>query len=149
MLHFGRGIFGSDYGTVAFVISKITMLNYKGTYKKLFERAGLVETEEVKREKFFSNSKNYYTKQALYELLPNTLFAYWATNAFVDAFISGKYINNYAIIFEGLKTRDKERFLRLWFEVASNKWKPYAKGGAFRRWYGNNDYVVKDRKSVV
>ena len=143
MLHFGRGIFGSDYGTVAFVISKITMLNYKGTYKKLFERAGLVETEEVKREKFFSNSKNYYTKQALYELLPNTLFAYWATNAFVDAFISGKYINNYAIIFEGLKTRDKERFLRLWFEVASNKWKPYAKGGAFRRWYGNNDYVVK------
>ncbi len=143
MLHLGRGIFGSDYGTVAFAISKGATLNYKGTYKKLFEKAGSVEIEEVKKEKFFNNSKNYYTKQTLYELLPNTLFAYWATNAFADAFISGQYINNYAIIFEGLKTRDKERFLRLWFEVASNRWKPYAKGGAFRRWYGNNDYVVK------
>lgn len=80
--------------------------------------------------------------QELYLSLPNDIIAYWATKSFADAFESGVNINTYATVFEGLKTRDKDRFLRLWFEVASKKWKPYAKGGTFRRWYGNNDYVV-------
>lgn len=71
-----------------------------------------------------------------------SIIAYWATASFAAAFSSGKNINSYATVFEGLKTRDKDRFLRFWFEVAKPKWKPYAKGGAFRRWYGNNDYVV-------
>lgn len=76
-------------------------------------------------------------------MLPNTLIAYNASQPFVDAFLTGKNISTYAKVFEGLKTRDKERFLRLWFEVSDCKWKPYAKGGLFRRWYGNTDYVVK------
>jgi len=142
MLHLGRGMFGSDYGTTAFVIASCAMKEYRGLYKKFFERQGSVETEDAKRAKFYSGAKNYYTKESLYELLPNSIIAYWATASFAAAFSSGKNINSYATVFEGLKTRDKDRFLRFWFEVAKPKWKPYAKGGAFRRWYGNNDYVV-------
>ena len=58
-----------------------------------------------------------------------------------------------------MRTGDNNRFLRFWFEVdnckigfgfesadeveqSAAKWIPYHKGGDFRRWYGNNDYVV-------
>lgn len=58
-----------------------------------------------------------------------------------------------------MRTGDNARFLRFWFEVSRNKtgirlasakmaeeskmkWFPYCKGGPFRRWYGNNEYVV-------
>ena len=142
MLHLGRGMFGSDYGTTAFVVANTSLNRYKGFYKKFFERQGAVETEDAKQKKFFNGTKDYATVQELYLSLPNDIIAYWATKAFADAFESGININTYAIVFEGLKTRDKDRFLRFWFEVASKKWKPYAKGGTFRRWYGNNDYVV-------
>ena len=142
MLHLGRGMFGSDYGTTAFVIANSPINNYRGFYKKFFDKQGAVETEEAKQRKFIGGTKDYTTGQSLYLSLPNDIIAYWATNAFAAAFESGININTYATVFEGLKTRDKDRFLRFWFEIASKKWKPYAKGGSFRRWYGNNDYVV-------
>ena len=142
MLHLGRGMFGSDYGTTAFIVANTSLNRYKGFYKKFFERQGAVETEDAKQKKFFNGTKDYATVQELYLSLPNDIIAYWATKAFADAFESRININTYATVFEGLKTRDKDRFLRFWFEVASKKWKPYAKGGTFRRWYGNNDYVV-------
>ena len=142
MLHLGRGMFGSDYGTTAYVIANSRINNYRGFYKKFFDRQGAVETEEAKQKKFIGGTKDYSTEQSLYLSLPNNIIAYWATNVFADAFKSGININTYATVFEGLKTRDKDRFLRFWFEISSKKWKPYAKGGAFRRWYGNNDYVV-------
>lgn len=142
MLHLGRGMFGSDYGTTAFVVSNRGIVDYKGLYCKFFEKQGAVEPEEVKQKKFFTGTKKYITKQSLYFSLPNNIIAYWATKSFAEAFQANVNINTYATVFEGLKTRDKERFLRFWFEVASKKWVPYAKGGTFRRWYGNNDYVV-------
>lgn len=142
MLHLGRGMFGSDYGTTSFVVANSALNNYKGLYKKFFERKGIVETEESKHKKFFGATKDYVTVQSLYRSLPKNIIAYWATKSFVDAFVSKIDVNTYATVFEGLKTRDKDRFLRFWFEIASRKWKPYAKGGTFRRWYGNNDYVV-------
>ena len=38
MIHFGRGVFGSDFGTTAFVISKKHYNNYVGVYRRLFDR---------------------------------------------------------------------------------------------------------------
>ena len=142
MLHLGRGMFGSDYGTTAFVISSRNVDDYKGLYRKFFEKQGAVEPEETKRKKFFIGTKDYITNQSLYSLLPNKIIAYWVTQSFAEAFEADSNVSTYATVFEGLKTRDKNRFLRFWFEVASKKWVPYAKGGAFRRWYGNNEYVV-------
>lgn len=142
MLHLGRGMFGSDYGTTAFVMGTNNLDTYKGLYCKFFKRQGAVENEEEKQKKFFKGTNNYITAQSLYSSLHNNIIAYWATDSFVTAFRLGVNINTYATVFEGLKTRDKDRFLRFWFEVSGHKWKPYAKGGTFRRWYGNNDYVV-------
>lgn len=142
MLHLGRGMFGSDYGTTAFVIANRDLIEYTAVYKKFFKKQVSVESEDTKRKLFFGGTKDYHTKQGLFMHLPNKIVAYWATQSFVNAFMVGKNINDCATVFEGLKTRDKDRFLRMWYEVANPKWKPYAKGGAFRRWYGNNDYVV-------
>ncbi len=142
MLHLGRGMFGSDYGTTAFVIANRDLIEYTAVYKKFFKKQVSVESEDTKRKLFFGGTKDYHTKQGLFMYLPNKIVAYWATQSFVNAFMVGKNINDCATVFEGLKTRDKDRFLRMWYEVANPKWKPYAKGGAFRRWYGNNDYVV-------
>ncbi len=142
MLHLGRGMFGSDFGTTAYIVTRQRLLEYIAIYKKLFKKQVSVESEEHKRKLFFDGATDYCTKQELYFHLPNKIIAYWATQTFVDAFDEGESLSDQAVVFEGLKTRDKDRFLRMWYEVSNGKWKPYAKGGAFRRWYGNNDYVV-------
>ena len=142
IVHFGRGVFGSDFGTVAFVVGNFKMGNFMGTTFKLFDKQGSVESVEKKESRFLNTPHVYHTKQDYYEKIPGKVIAYWATQAYVDIFNNNKTLSEYALIFEGLKTRDKDRFLRAWFEVFSPKWKPYSKGGAFRRWYGNNEYVV-------
>lgn len=142
LLHLGRGMFGSDFGTTAFIIANGNINGYIGYYKKFFKKQGAVESEDTKRRLFFSGAKEYFASQSLYLKLPNYIISYAATESYVAAYSSGKNINSVATVFEGLKTRDKNRFLRFWFEVKSPKWKAYAKGGAFRRWYGNNEYVV-------
>ncbi len=58
MLHFGRGIFGSDFGSVAFSITKHSNTDFTGTYMRLFEKQGDVETVEEKNKRFFSERKN-------------------------------------------------------------------------------------------
>jgi hypothetical protein len=95
------------------------------------------------KETEFFNKKNYhYPKQSNFSKIPGSPVAYWVSEAFIRIFESKDKISNHAVVFEGLKTRDKERFLRFWFEVSSSKWVYYAKGGSFRRWYGNGEYVV-------
>ena len=95
------------------------------------------------KETEFFNKKNYhYPKQSNFSKIPGSPVAYWVSENFIDVYQKGHPLSQDATVFEGLKTRDKERFLRLWFEVNNSKWVHYAKGGAFRRWYGNGEYVV-------
>lgn len=142
LLDLGRGMFGSDFGTVSFALMRATMPEYFAFYKRFYERKVEVELEESKQKKFSNGTKDYWAQQKSYVELPGTLFSYASASALTRLFAYPKKLNDYATVFEGLKTRDKDRFLRLWFEISDEKWKKYAKGGAFRRWYGNTDYVV-------
>lgn len=54
MSHFGRGVFGSDFGSVAFTIGKWNSSNYRGCYLRLFTKQGSVDSIEEKEEMFFS-----------------------------------------------------------------------------------------------
>lgn len=73
--------------------------------------------------------------------------------------MQGQPLSYYADAKQGLITANNNRFVRLWYEVeigktyfeagdyiqafsTGAKWFPYNKGGDFRRWYGNNDYLV-------
>ena len=94
-----------------------------------------------------------------FKKIPGNPIAYWVTNHTLDLFEKNLKLGEIIDVKQGLATADNNRFLRFWNEVEFDnvgfkinsleesvyrglKWFPYNKGGAFRRWYGNNEYVV-------
>jgi type II restriction/modification system DNA methylase subunit YeeA len=158
MLHLGRGIFGSDFGTTSFVIKKRNFVNYLGKYKKLFFVQGAVDSIEQKEKWFFENVGEYKIKQYNYNCIPGLPIAYWVSERVRQIFKENKLLCNIAYPKIGMRTGDNGRFTRFWHEVEKKKtgcnlnsyietfndikWVPYNKGGEFRKWYGNNCYVV-------
>ena len=116
-----------------------------GLYFKLSDFKGGMEVQKQKVLEALAD-KNcgyfYEADQSNFSKIPGSPVAYWVSENFIDVYQKGHPLSQDATVFKGLKTRDKERFLRLWFEVNNSKWVHYAKGGAFRRWYGNGEYVV-------
>ena len=152
MLHLGRGIFGSDFGTTAFVIQKGHIQNYKGSYRRLFDKQGAVDSVETKEQWFFEEKGLYVAKQDELAKIPGAPLAYWASKNFIAAF-EGDNLGRLCDLSEGIHSRNNDEFLRLWYEVCANrsslstfskakKWYPCNKGGGYRKWYGNNDYVI-------
>ena len=158
MLHFGRGVFGSDFGTTSFVIGKKHVNNYLASYRRLFEKQGAVDSVNVKEQWFFEGKGKYVAKQENFAKIPGAPLAYWVSENVIDLFGKNK-ISDIASAKSGMTTTNNERFLRFWFEVEIRrigfgyksiddtvdrlyKWFPFCKGGDFRRWAGNECYVV-------
>ena len=153
MVHPGRGIFGSDFGTTAFVIRKNHINSYLGHYRRLFDKQGEVETPEVREQRFLEKRGEFYANQAEFQKIPGAPIAYWVSENFIEDFKTGKALGDKYPCKKGMDTSDNDRFLRFWHEVSKEnfsfglvekgvKWYPYDKGGNFRRWYGNKEYVV-------
>lgn len=142
MAHLGARAFeeigGEVVQTTSFVIRKSHVSGYKGAYCRLIEPT----TQQGKEDMFLAGENRYAADQSNFSKIPGSPVAYWVSENFIGVYQKGHPLSQDATVFEGLKTRDKERFLRLWFEVNNSKWVHYAKGGAFRRWYGNGEYVV-------
>ena len=79
MVHFGRGVFGSDFGTTAFVISKKHISDYVGVYRRLFEKQGAVDSVEQKEKWFFEGMGYHTAKQENFSKIPGMPVAYWVT----------------------------------------------------------------------
>lgn len=158
MLHLGRGIFGSDFGTTAFVWKKTILKGYLGRYHRLFLQQGAVDSVDQKENWFFERIGEYHADQNSFKKIPGCPIAYWVSNNFFEMF-NYPSIKDVAFAGIGMRTGNNDRFLRVWFEVENTrfkpdcssaeealsrhvKWIPYNKGGEFRRWYGNKDYVV-------
>lgn len=90
--------------------------------------------------------------------------AYWVSKGIMDSFVYGELLGNIAEIVTGMSTGDNNSYLRFWHEISEKNisiysdkmeeidlvktpWIPYNKGGEARKWYGNNDYVVKWKES--
>ena len=101
----------------------------------------------------------FRAKQDEFRKIPGSPVAYWVSEKLKSAFAAGRSIESIAPVRQGFQTGDNDRFLRLWFEVdqvlngigfasteefhqARNRYAPYNKGGDFRKWFGNNEYVV-------
>jgi len=140
MLHFGRGVFGSDFGTTAFVFERERIFGYIATYRKLFPKQGAVDSVEQKEKWFFENIGSYIAKQENFARIPGMPVAYWVSN--FGIFDAKKL--SYRFLSGGRnKTHNNEKFVRYWWEVNNyQKWQHYANGGEFRKWYGNNYYVI-------
>jgi hypothetical protein len=153
LLYFGRGIFGSDFGSVAFTIRNNTNIQI-GTYRKLFEVQGSVRSNEEIKNNFFNNCYGrYLMNQREFLKIPSSPIAFWLPTKIINSFSTK--VSDFGIAKKGLSTGNNNRFLRLWFEVANDnlsceatsfegtaKWYPLNKGGNYRKWYGNNEYVI-------
>ena len=144
MLHFGRGVFGSDFGTTAFVIGKKHINNHLASYRRLFEKQGAVDSVDVKEKWFFEGKGKYGAKQENFAKIPGAPVVYWASNKILKAFMDNEKIALFAPPKQGTTTGYNDMFLRLWFEVQKKpqKWFKCLKGGAYRKWYGNHDYYI-------
>lgn len=160
MVHPGRGIFGSDFGTTSFVIAKAHLQGYKGHYRRLFDKQGEVESIEQREQRFFEKRGVFYTTQDNFSKIPGSPVAYWITSAFLRVFEIGQPLGGTFRVSEGIKTGDNNRFLRYWFEVEKKnfsfakdskgfKWFPYHKGGDYRKWYGNLLWAINWEDSGV
>ncbi|MCX8861849.1 BREX-1 system adenine-specific DNA-methyltransferase PglX [Vibrio parahaemolyticus] len=169
MLHLGTRAFDSIGGevvsTTAYVVKNKGDLYKKGTFVRLVDGRSEFEKEktllnalsDTKSAQLFTASTQDLT------LIPGSPVAYWVTENVVRAF-KGQLLRDCADAKQGMATSDNDRFLRYWFEVSKNnscfdcqslsesasrseKWYAYNKGGSFRRWYGNNEYLVNWHKN--
>lgn len=158
MAHFGRGVFGSDFGTTAFVIRKCKIENYCGLYLRLFEKQGGVDSLAEKEHFFFEKERRFNVRQENFLKIPSTPVTYWVSDNFCNNY-SEKKISDYAEVITGMTIGDNNKYLRLWYELPFDElsigrsnmseidmthsfWIPYSKGGQRRNWYGNYEYVV-------
>lgn len=128
MAHFGRGVFGSDFGTTSFVIGKHRISNYKGSYRRLFEKQGAVDTVEQKEQWFLEGMGCYISQQENFTIIPGSPIAYWVSKGLMKAFSNGRLLGTIADSKQGIATADNNRFLRIWFEVEYGKVKFDATG---------------------
>ena len=162
LVHLGLGTFedlnSKVVQSVAFVLRNNYTRGYTGIYDRLFETSGLYEDNAKKARWLCEGTHRYYAKQDNFSKIPGSPVAYWVSKAFIKTF-DEKKIDNYGSTNNGFTTGDNNKFLRQWYEVSYSKinfaasdiddacqskaiWFPYNKGGAFRKWYGNNDYVI-------
>ena len=190
LLHMGRGIFGIDFGSVAFTLKKEIPNKEKGNYYRLHKRNFQhIYYDDI--EKIFLNSKEnfnykydfdlyrddegvniipnysiengqqikFQAKQEDFEKIPGSPIAYWVSDKVREIFEKNQKLGEVGKSIQGMSSADNNRFLRLWNEVnyskieycmansqealeSKKKWFPYNKGGEFRKWYGNQEYLV-------
>ena len=126
----------------------------------MFDKQGEVESIEEREKAFLSGKGAFTAQQDNFSKIPGCPVAYWVNERMLLCFENGRLLGSIADSKQGIATADNNRYLRVWYEVvrddikfdtqthdeaekASEIWYPYNKGGEFRKWYGNNDYVVK------
>jgi len=162
LLQLGRGVFGSDFGSVAFTIMN-TKNNCTGVYRRLFDNHVDVRTNSKIESLFLDKSFNYYeVKNEVFLRIPSNPIAYWVHENLINAFNS-QLVDDISSPMQGMATTNNTLFLRYWSEINSNSfgidltkeeainsdktWFPYNKGGEFKKWYGNHEYVVQYRNN--
>lgn len=149
MAHLGPRAFGKISGevvqTTSFVLRKSSCGNFISFISRLIEPT----TQSGKESLFLSKTNVYSTSQAVYKLVPGCPLVYWLSKNALENFKNGINITKLGK-FTGQQniTADNNRYLRFHWEVISSnigrekRWIFYIKGGSFRRWYGNIEYVV-------
>lgn len=137
------GIIGKVVSTVAFVLQKSNVIQ-KGIGVQLVD---YYDSRRYEKEAAFFYPKNRFIYSlSKYKKIPGSPIAYWTSDNFIKVFDYPCIGDSFEAVVKGTYTGDNDRFLRLWYEVNSNqintKWNLYSKGGGFRRWYGNIEYVI-------
>ena len=153
MAHLGARAFeeigGEVVQTTSFVFRKSHITDYKGEYCRLIEPT----SQQGKEDMFLSCENRYTADQSNFLKIPGSPVAYWASERSLSTYAAPN-MDCIAQPRHGLATSDNNRFLKLWHEIdinkgsltircdKSKKWFPMSKGGSFRRWYGNLEWVI-------
>ena len=157
MAHLGARAFeeigGEVVQTTSFVIRKSHIADYKGEYCRLIEPT----SQQGKEDMFLAGENRYVADQSNFSKIPGSPVAYWVSEK-LSALFSYPSSDSVIALREGIHTGKNEWFLREWFEVNNvaivfnaktcddidkqGRWVPYSKGGASRKWYGNNELVI-------
>lgn len=159
MAHLGARAFeeigGEVVQTASFVIRKSYIASYKGKYCRLIEPM----TQQGKENMFLEEINRYITDQFNFSKIPGNPVAYWVGDCIPEIYAKYSTLESIADVRHGLSTGKNEWFVRTWEEVEWNKvdttltnqseidnikgrYVPYNKGGEFRLWYGNANYVL-------
>ena len=164
MLHLGPRAFDAIGGEVVNVTADV-VYNGRAACEGAYVRLVDINGSEAKRQKALEAIRNpdcgwFYRRDAeTFRQVPGTPIAYWASDALLDAFQSAPSLREVAALKKGMSTGDNDRFIRLWQEVSQRSslmccksadealrsgitWFPLNSGGGYRKWYGNNFYVV-------
>ena len=159
MAHLGPRAFSQISGevvqTTAWVISNKNIESFRPVFYRL------IDGNEKEKSLNFFNKKYLYSDsmQSDFQAIPGEPIAYWLNNNARSNFKKFPMLDSIAPPKQGATTSDNNRFLRLWFECdyskicftaasrdeavrSQNKWFPFNKGGEFRKWYGNAEFVI-------
>ena len=156
LMHMENMVMGIAFGTAVTIFRNDHVTGYKGTYNQIKLQDienGEPKTFPVPENRFAQTSTDNFSK------IPGSPVAYWVSNAVLECYKNSS-IYDYAKPCKGIDTGDNNIFLRFWHEISEVKrflpkgnpccaedflrlkWFPYNKGGNYRRWYGNNEYVL-------
>ena len=147
MAHLGARAFeeigGEVVQTTAFVRCANHVEGYKGTYCRLIEPT----SQQGKEEMFLAGQNRYTANQDDFAKIPGAPVAYWISRNLANCY-NHALLSSIAFSDGQILTGNNEKYLRLLWEVKmedilNKKWALHAKGGEFRRWYGNIDTVVR------
>ena len=158
MVHMGNGVMGIAFGTAATVFMNRHIDDYSGSFSSCdnndLNQAGIPAQFPVQNERLKTARPDDFKK------IPGGPIAYWARSAVVSAFENSASFEQVAEPRQGMATGNNSIFVRAWHEVdfckvgigflnkeiawnAGAVWVPYNKGGEFRKWYGNNNFLLR------
>lgn len=155
MVHLSNGVMGIAFGTCASIWQNIHSPSFKGKFS-FVDYSDLV-AGNIPKEFPIKNNRLKDASVDDFRKISSGIIAYWISDAVRDIFKNCQNIGSHAR--KGLTTANNEKFVRLWTEIDASefsvhdgkKWFPMTKGGAYRKWYGNNEYVINwanDGKSI-
>jgi type II restriction/modification system DNA methylase subunit YeeA len=168
MAHMANMVMGIAFGTSATVWKKNPIGSIRGAY--CFIEYEDLDGNKPKRfppqnernERAFkeNNMDGFYRVSADdFQKIPGSPIAYWVSERNLEVFSTSKPLFNIADFVCGMTTGDNNQFLRIWYEISDTKfgkniksrsesiqsgkkWFPYNKGGEFRKWFGNCEYLI-------
>ena len=166
MAHLGTRAFDSIGGevvqTTAFTTTNESCdADRAGVYLRLVDGRNEAEKAQLLCEAATNSAHDlrFETSASTLAVIPGRPVVYWASKEMLNVFATGTPLGEITEAKVGLQTGDNERFLRQWFEVSADRsymrardsedakasgarWFPHNKGGEFRKWWGNQDYVI-------
>jgi hypothetical protein len=165
MIHLGARVFEDNVGTI---VQNVAFINQNSEIPKYRTRIIDVtkDTTAIEKEMKIKSVCNGIDKHRAYDIwlkklmtIPTKPIAYWINDNILNLFYTLGRFQDIAKPRQGMATSDNKRFLREWYEVNINeinftaadseealaskkKWFPYNKGGEFRKWFGNNRFII-------